>query len=144
MKEKFDSLLKTYMYKIAGIHQMIITHKNSGDVLGSFSKFQRQENIENISAISNTLYQLSSASEKNLDMNTFEFDSGEKLFTVNGGDNLILSALADKSVQMGISRMYLKIFAQRLDTYFKMNHDTVESQKDQELSEIFKHLSGNV
>lgn len=136
-----EKLLRTSMYKIAGINQMILTSKKSGDVIAASSKFVRKENIENVAALSNTLYQLSQAADKGLDSSIFEFATGEKLFTIMGG-NVILSTVCDASVQLGISRMYLKKFTERVDKIYKKVQETVKNDdKVNELAEIFHSIS---
>jgi predicted regulator of Ras-like GTPase activity (Roadblock/LC7/MglB family) len=137
-----EKILRASMYKIAGINQMILTSKKSGDVIAASSKFVRKENIENIAALSNTLYQLSRVTDKGLDSSIFEFATGEKLFTVLAGD-VILSTVCDPSVQLGISRMYLKKFTESIDKVYKKVQDTVkvDDGKANELADIFKGIS---
>ena len=142
MSETLEKVLKTYMYKIAGINQMILTSKKSGDVIAASSKFARKENIENVAALSSTLYQLSQATDKGLDSSIFEFATGEKLFTVMGGGDVIVSAVCDPSVQLGISRMYLKKFTESIDKVYKKVQDSVKDDgKASELAEIFRGIS---
>ena len=130
------------MYKIAGINQMILTDKRNGHVVAAFSKFCRKENIQDVSSLSTTLVNLSESTQKGFDMNTCEFGTGEKLFTVNGGENLVLSAVSDASVQLGISRLYLKRFAERVDDcYGKTTRKQDLARKDAELADIFKMLA---
>jgi len=141
MSEILEKVLKSYMYKIAGINQMILTSKISGDVIAASSKFVRKENIENVAALSNTLYQLSQATDKGLDSSIFEFATGEKLFTIMGGD-VILSTVCDPSVQLGISRMYLKKFTESINKVYKTAQETVKDDgKDIELADIFHSIS---
>ncbi len=141
MKEVVEKHLRTVMTKIIGVNQMIVSSKKSGSVIAAAAKFARKENIENVAALSSTLYQLSQASEKPLDSSIFEFATGEKLFTIMG-DDVILSAVSDASVQMGISRMYLKKFAEGIDKAYKKAQVTVEAEsKDNELASIFRSLS---
>ncbi|MFX0099726.1 MAG: hypothetical protein ACFFCS_09095 [Candidatus Hodarchaeota archaeon] len=139
LNNAFNKILKQYIYKITGITQMAITEKKTGDILGSFSKFASRRNMD-ISGFSHTLYQLSKTQDKELDVNIFEFDSGEKLFTVSGGENVIVSAVSDKSVQMGISRMYLKKLARGIDGQYK--ELTKEDDPDnKDLAEIFQFIA---
>jgi predicted regulator of Ras-like GTPase activity (Roadblock/LC7/MglB family) len=140
-QQAMERHLRAFMYKIAGINQMIVSSKKSGNVIASSSKFVRKENIENVAALSSTLYQLSQASDKALDASIFEFATGEKLFTFMGGD-IILSAVSDQSVQMGISRMYLRKFTEGLDKAYKKAQDSiVDDSKDKELADIFRSLA---
>ena len=75
-------------------------------------------------------------------MNIFEFNSGDKLFTVNGGCNVLLSAVSDKNVQIGISRMYLKKFAERLDQNYKEIAQKEESLTSRnKLADIFQYIA---
>ena len=90
MQDVIEKHIKTVMTKLIGVNQMIVSSKRSGDVIAAASKFARKENIENVAALSSTLYQLSQASEKPLDSSIFEFATGEKLFTIMG-DDVILS-----------------------------------------------------
>ncbi|MBN2150499.1 MAG: hypothetical protein JW839_03530 [Candidatus Lokiarchaeota archaeon] len=141
MQGAVEKHLKAAMTKIIGINQMIVSSKRSGDVIAAASRFARKENIENVAALSSTLYQLSQASARALDSSIFEFATGEKLFTVMG-DDVILSAVSDASVQMGISRMYLKKFADGIDKAYKKAQASVETEsKDDELASIFRSLS---
>jgi predicted regulator of Ras-like GTPase activity (Roadblock/LC7/MglB family) len=141
MQDVVEKHLRTVMTKIIGINQMIVSSKKSGCVIAAAAKFARKENIENVAALSSTLYQLSQASEKPLDSSIFEFATGEKLFTIMGND-VILSAVSDASVQMGISRMYLKKFADGIDKVYKKAQDSVkDDSKDNELANIFRSLS---
>ncbi|MEX2684645.1 MAG: hypothetical protein Q6373_023945 [Candidatus Sigynarchaeota archaeon] len=141
MQDLIEKHLKTVMTKIIGINQMIVSSKKSGDVIAAASKFARKENIENVAALSSTLYQLSQASEKPLDSSIFEFATGEKLFTIMG-DDVILSAVSDASVQMGISRMYLKKFADGIDKAYKKAQVSIkEEYRDHELASIFRSIS---
>lgn len=139
VNDAFNKILKQYIYKITGITQMAITDKKSGDMVGSFSKFASRRNMD-IAGFSHTLYQLSKTQEKELDVNIFEFDSGEKLFTVSGGNNVLVSAVSDKSVQLGISRMYLKQFARSIDGRYKSIAKEDESN-DKDLAEIFQFIA---
>jgi len=125
------------MYKIAGITQMCITEKNSGEIVGCFSKFASKSNMHNIAGLSNTLYQLSKMQEREMEFNIFEFGTGEKLFTVSGGENVLVSALSDKSVQIGITRMYLKRFSESLDKNF-LKLSLEDGDRSNELAEIFQ------
>ncbi|MHA1794259.1 MAG: hypothetical protein ACTSVI_16600 [Promethearchaeota archaeon] len=144
IEEKFSNILKNYMYKIAGINQMIITEKNTGNIITSHSRFSRKNDINEIAGISYSLVKLSESANKDLDCNIFEFNTGEKLFTINGGNSVVLSAISDKNVNMGISRMYLKKFAESLDkNYEKMQKIQERKVKTDEIAEILKALSGN-
>nr|MDO8114261.1 hypothetical protein [Candidatus Sigynarchaeota archaeon] len=141
VRDALENVLKTYMYKIAGINQMIVTSKKSGDVIAASAKFARKENIDNVAALSSMLYQLTQATDKSLDSSLFEFATGEKLFTIMGGE-VILSAVSDPSVQIGISRMYLKKFTDSIDKVYKKAQDLVQDDnKDNELADIFRTLS---
>ena len=139
MNDTLERLLRASMYKIAGINQMILTSKKSGDVIAASSKFVRKENIENVAALSNTLYQLSQATDKGLDSSIFEFATGEKLFTIMGGD-VILSTVCDQSVQLGISRMFLKKFTESIDKVYKKVQDSVNDD-DGKLAVLFRGIS---
>lgn len=137
-----EKVLQAYMYKIAGINQMILTDKRNGSVIAAFSKFSGRDNIQDVSSLSTTLVNLSETTRKGFDMNTFEFGTGEKLFTVNGGDHLVLSAVSDASVQLGISRLYLKRFAERVNgCYENMTRANDPASKDPGLAEIFAMIS---
>ena len=141
MQDVIEKHIKTVMTKLIGVNQMIVSSKRSGDVIAAASKFARKENIENVAALSSTLYQLSQASEKPLDSSIFEFATGEKLFTIMG-DDVILSAISDASVQMGISRMYLKKFTDGIDKAYKKAQVSVKAEsKNCELASIFRSLS---
>jgi hypothetical protein len=139
------------MFKIAGVYQMMATSKETGDVIGSVSKFDnRKDNIqpEHIQSISNALYQLSRSSNNDLDMNTFEFGNGDKLFTISGGEHVILSAVSDQSAQLGASRLYLKKVAANLEKEYLLFASTQKSvsqpvSRDEELAEIFKQIAGS-
>ncbi|MHA1680056.1 MAG: hypothetical protein ACTSUE_03545 [Promethearchaeota archaeon] len=140
----YDNVLKSCMYKIAGLNQLCLLDKKNGTMVSNFSKFATSDNITNIAEFSLTLVQLSKLNGgKDLAMNTIEFESGEKLFTVSGGDNIVLSAVSDKNVQIGISRMYLKRIAQRLDKHYPRYLLTQQgATKDKELVGIFQELTG--
>jgi predicted regulator of Ras-like GTPase activity (Roadblock/LC7/MglB family) len=142
LQDKLTDCLKSYMYKIAGINQMVVTDKKSGEILGAFSKFTNSNGVSDIAGFSHTLVQLSQASKKDIDVNTFEFNTGEKLFTVSGGENLVISAVSDDKSQIGISRMYLKKFARGLDkSYPRLKNSLMRQNQETELAEIFNQLS---
>ncbi len=142
MMENFDSMLRNYMYKLAGINHVVIAEKETGKIISSFAKFSTKKQPQELATISSTINQLSAAIGERLDTNITEFDDGDKLFTVSGGKNIILSAISDKSVQIGISRMYLKRFAESMDKAYKRAVDeSAEASHDDELHEIFMALS---
>ncbi|MHA1714961.1 MAG: hypothetical protein ACTSXP_04920 [Promethearchaeota archaeon] len=142
MIEKINSIIKHYMYKIAGLNHMIVLEKDSGDIIGAYSKFKVKKNELALAGFSRTLCQLTAAQKEDLDVNITEFSSGEKIFTISGGENVIISALSDKSVQIGMSRMLLKKLARRLDqTIPKLKSEIHKKDTDKDLAEIFQILS---
>ncbi|MBD3188240.1 hypothetical protein GF325_15500 [Candidatus Bathyarchaeota archaeon] len=141
LKTTFTNILKSSMYKIAGINQMVLIEKTSGNVISSFSKFSRADNLAQVAEFSLTLDKLSQLNKRNLEVNTIEFDTGEKLFTINGGKNLILSAVSDKNTQIGISRMYLKKLAKNLDGKYPLVKSKLERfSRNRDLANIFGEL----
>nr|MDO8117776.1 hypothetical protein [Candidatus Sigynarchaeota archaeon] len=142
MANEFDSILRNYMYKLAGINHVVLAEKDTGKIISSFAKFQTKKSPQEISTISSTINQLSKAIGEELDTNITEFNDGEKLFTINGGRNVTLSAISDKTVQLGISRMYLKRFAESMDkAYQRVIDEAAAANREDALHEIFMALS---